>query len=264
MTTSNTLQMTFLGTGTSTGVPVVACDCDVCRSEDPHDKRLRTSVMIQYKGKTFVIDCGPDFRYQMIREQVEDLDAILFTHEHRDHIAGLDDVRGFNYVLNKSIDVYANEKVITAIHKEFPYIAPNNRFFGCPQLNFNAIQAEPFQVYDLWFTPIRVMHDKMEVYGFRFGDITYITDASFISAEETDKIRGSKIIVLNALRNSHHVSHFSLNEAINLIQQLKPEQAYITHMSHFIGLHEVVEKKLPYYIHLAYDGLKVEMDFVTL
>ncbi|MEI6576894.1 MAG: MBL fold metallo-hydrolase [Bacteroidota bacterium] len=254
------LYMTFLGTGTSTGVPVVACDCDVCTSDDPRNKRLRTSIMIQYKGHTFVVDCGPDFRYQMIRERVEDLDAILFTHEHRDHIGGLDDVRGFNYVLNKTIDVYAHEKVIEAIHKEFPYISPNKRFFGCPQLNFNPIGNEPFKIFDLLFTPIKVMHDKLEVYGFRFGDITYITDASYIAPEEAEKIKGSRVIVLNALRNSHHVSHFSLNEAINLIQEFRPQHAYLTHMSHFIGLHDVVEKKLPYYIHLAYDGLKVELD----
>jgi phosphoribosyl 1,2-cyclic phosphate phosphodiesterase len=257
------MQITFLGTGTSTGVPVVACDCEVCRSEDPRDKRLRTSLMIQYKGRTYVIDCGPDFRYQMIREKVDDLDAILFTHEHRDHIAGLDDVRGFNYVLNKSIDVYALDTVIGEIHKAFPYISPNHRFFGCPQLNFNAIENELFTVFGLDFIPIRVLHDKLEVFGFRFGDITYITDASEIPPEEAEKIRGSKVIILNALRNSRHVSHFSLNEAVNLIQEFKPRQAYLTHMSHFIGRHEAVEKKLPFYIHLAYDGLKVGVDYST-
>ncbi len=249
------IRITFLGTGTSTGVPVVACDCRVCKSPDIRDKRLRASLLIECCGKKIVIDCGPDFRYQMIRQEVDDLDAILITHEHRDHIAGLDDVRGFNYVLNKSMDVYASEQVISSIYREFPYFLTEKRFFGAPQLNFHPLDGSLFDVNGLQFTPIRVMHNKLEIYAYRLADFTYITDASAISMEEIDKIRGSKVIVINALRNSKHVSHFCLQEAVELLAELNPDKAFITHMSHFIGLHEELSEKLPSYVEPAYDGL---------
>lgn len=255
------ITLTFLGTGTSTGVPVIACDCPVCMSEDFRDKRLRTSVMLTINGKNFVIDSGPDFRYQMIREQVSDLEAIIFTHEHRDHIAGLDDVRAFNYLLNKRIQVYGTKRVIDSLRGEFAYIFHNTRYFGAPQIDINNIDNNEFAIDDdIKLTPIEVWHHKqMPVFGYRIGDLTYITDAKYISPEELEKAKGSRILVLNALRKSRHISHLSLEEALEIIHYINPEQAYLTHMSHFIGKHQDVEKELPDNVHLAYDGLKLQL-----
>jgi phosphoribosyl 1,2-cyclic phosphate phosphodiesterase len=258
MAEGNKISVVFLGTGTSTGVPVVACNCAICRSKDARDKRLRASVMIKVNGHNFVIDCGPDFRYQMIRENVEDISAIIFTHGHRDHIAGLDDVRAFNYVLNKTVNVFASEEVISSIRREFPYIFTEKRFFGAPQLEFHTIQNRKFIVEGVEFTPIEVLHHKLSVFGFRIGKFTYITDASFISEKEKEKIVGSEILVINALRKSKHISHFSLEEAIDIIKEIKPQKAYITHLSHFIGLHDTIQNTLPDNIFLAYDGLTVQ------
>ena len=251
------LKVTFLGTGTSIGVPVITCDCPVCSSTDHRDKRMRTSAMLEVNGLTFVIDCGPDFRHQMLRQHVMNLDAVIFTHEHRDHIAGLDDVRAFNYVLNKKIDIYGTPPVMEAIRIEFPYIFSESRYFGAPQLTVHPIDDKPFTIMGVEFIPIRVLHEKLPVTGFRVGDFTYITDASYISDAELKKIEGSRVVVLNALRNSKHVSHFSVVEAVEILQNLKPEAAFLTHLSHFVGLHEEVNKKLPAFIQLAYDGLEV-------
>ncbi|MGE5424953.1 MAG: MBL fold metallo-hydrolase [Syntrophothermus sp.] len=251
------MKITFLGTGTSIGVPVITCDCPVCLSEDPRDKRLRTSVMLEIGQNTFVIDCGPDFRIQMLREKVNNLDAVIFTHEHRDHIAGLDDVRAFNYVLNKRIDIYGTQQVMDAIVTEFPYIFAETRYFGAPQLTIHPIENKPFRINDIEFIPIHCLHEKLPVMGYRIGDFTYITDASYISGDELEKIKGSKVVVLNALRNSKHVSHFSVGEAVEIIEKIQPEQAFLTHLSHFVGLHEEVNQKLPPFIKLAYDGLQV-------
>ena len=254
---SDRLKVTFLGTGTSIGVPVITCDCPVCVSTNLRDKRMRTSVMLEVNGLTFVIDCGPDFRHQMLRQKVMNLDAVIFTHEHRDHIAGLDDVRAFNYVLNKKIDIYGTPRVVEAIRIEFPYIFSETRYFGAPQLTIHPIADQPFTIMGLEFIPILVLHEKLPVTGFRVGDFTYITDASYISDPELEKIRGSRVIVLNALRNSKHVSHFSVGEAVDILKSLNPERAFLTHLSHFVGLHEDVNKKLPGFIRLAYDGLEV-------
>ena len=254
---ANEIKVTFLGTGTSIGVPVITCDCPVCTSEDEHDKRLRTSIMVEVNNHTFVIDCGPDFRIQMLRENVKNIDAVIFTHEHRDHIAGLDDVRAFNYVLNKKIDIYGTKQVMEAIRIEFPYIFSDSRYFGAPQLNVNYIDQNPFSIQNIQFIPIQVLHEKLPVLGYRIGDFTYITDASSISDAEIDKIRGSRVVVLNALRNSHHVSHFSVSEAVEILQDIDPEYAYLTHLSHFVGLHEDVNNLLPDNIKLAYDGLQL-------
>jgi phosphoribosyl 1,2-cyclic phosphate phosphodiesterase len=262
MNQNSNLKVTFLGTGTSTGVPVVACDCDVCRSNDHRDHRLRTSVMVQVNGHNYIIDCGPDFRYQMIREKVEDISAILFTHGHRDHIAGLDDVRAFNYVLNKTVDVYASEEVMDSIRREFPYIFTEKRFFGAPQLDFHIIDNNKFMVDDVEITPIEVLHHKLKVFGFRINNFSYVTDANYISEIEKEKIKGSEILVINALRKSKHISHFSLQEAIDIINEIGPRKAYITHLSHFIGLHKNIEQNLPENIFLAYDGLKVEINTI--
>ena len=259
MHANDRMKITFLGTGTSIGVPVITCDCPVCMSVDLRDKRMRTSAMIEVKGLTFVIDCGPDFRQQMLRQQVMNLDAVVFTHEHRDHIAGLDDVRAFNYVLNKKIDIYGTPQVMEAIRIEFPYIFSESRYFGAPQLTTHFIDDQPFTILGVEFIPIIVRHENLPVTGFRVGDFTYITDASYISAPELEKIKGSKVIVLNALRNSKHVSHFSVGEAVEILKQLNPEAAFLTHLSHFVGLHEEVNKKLPDFIQLAYDGLEIEI-----
>lgn len=255
----NEIRVTFLGTGTSIGVPVITCDCPVCTSGDPKDKRFRTSILVETCGRTFVIDCGPDFRIQMLRANVRNLDAVLFTHEHRDHIAGLDDIRAFNYVLNKKIDIYGTQPVMEAIVTEFPYIFSESRYFGAPQLSVHPITDVPFTVFGVDFIPIRVLHDKLPVTGFRIGDFSYITDASYISSEEKEKIKGSKVIVLNALRNSKHVSHFSVQEAVDIIKELKPEAAYLTHLSHFVGLHHEVNSRLPEPVQLAYDGLVIKI-----
>lgn len=256
----NSMRVTFLGTGTSIGVPVVACNCVVCKSTDLRDKRFRTSAMLTINGRNIVIDCGPDFRIQMLRHNVEDIDAIVFTHGHRDHIAGLDDIRAFNYILNKNIDVYGSAEVLEAIRIEFPYIFTETRFFGAPQLVTHCIENKPFVVNNVKFIPVEVMHNKLSVFGFRVQDFTYITDASSISDEEISKASGTKVLVLNALRNSRHVSHFSLSEAIEVIDKIQPERAYLTHISHFLGLHEEVEIKLPAHIRLAHDNLVVEVE----
>ncbi len=259
MRSKQRINLTFLGTGTSTGVPVVACNCIVCRSTDERDTRLRTSVMIDVNQNKFIIDCGPDFRYQMIREKVEDITAILFTHGHRDHIAGIDDVRAFNYVLNKTVDIYASQQVINDINKEFPYILTEKRFFGSPQLKFHVIENKAFSIDGTRIMPVEVMHHQLSVFGFRIGGLTYITDASFISETEKTKAMRSDVLVINALRKSKHVSHFSLDEALDLILELKPKRAYITHLSHFIGLHHEIQENLPENVYVAYDGLRVEL-----
>lgn len=255
----SSMRITFLGTGTSIGVPVVACNCPVCLSDDARDKRLRTSAMVTIGGRNLVIDCGPDFRMQMLKNNVDEIDAILFTHDHRDHIAGLDDIRAFNYILNKKIVVYGTDEVMKAINTVFPYVFCESRFFGSPQISVMIIDENPFDVNTIRVIPIRAMHGKSPVLGFRINDFTYITDASYIPEQELDKAKGSKVIVVNALRNSKHISHFSLTEAIEIISQLNPEKAYITHISHFLGLHGEVEQKLPPNIKLAFDNLVVEL-----
>lgn len=253
------MKITFLGTGTSTGVPVVACNCDVCTSEDPRDKRYRTSIMLSQGNSNIVIDCGPDFRIQMLKHKVEDIDAVVFTHAHRDHIAGLDDIRAFNYILHKSIDIYGSQLTLDAIKEQFPYIFSPGRYLGAPQLILHPITEQPFSIGNFNFIPIQVLHHEMKVFGYRIGDFTYITDANYISSTEIEKIRGSKIIVINALRNSRHVSHYSLSEAMEILDELKPEKAFLTHISHFLGKLSEVEKKLPDWVHLAYDGLQFEV-----
>jgi phosphoribosyl 1,2-cyclic phosphate phosphodiesterase len=251
------LKITFLGTGTSQGVPLIACKCEVCTSTNVKDKRLRSSIMVETSTTTIVIDTGPDFRQQMLREQVEQLDAVVFTHEHKDHIAGLDDVRAFNFINGKHIEVYATSRVQAAIKREFAYIFAEDKYPGIPLINLNEIDLAPFQIKDIKLIPIEVMHYKMPVLGFRIADFTYITDAKSISEKEKEKMKGSKVLVLNALRREEHISHFTFQEAIDLAQELNVEQAYFTHISHQLGLYEQVSEELPSNIFLAYDGLKL-------
>ena len=253
------MTITFLGTGTSQGVPVIACNCEVCLSADKRDKRLRTSIMIESGDKTVVIDSGPDFRYQMLREHVQHLDAIVFTHEHKDHVAGLDDVRAFNYKQNAPVDVYATTRVQEALKREFSYIFAEFKYPGIPQINMHTIDLEPFDIGSIHLIPIEVMHYKLPVLGFRIGDFTYITDAKTVSESEIEKIKGTKTLVINSLQTQSHISHFTLDEALSFARLIGAEKTYFTHMSHRIGLHSVVSQQLPQGIELAYDGLKIEI-----
>ncbi len=246
-----------MGTGTSQGVPVIACPCAVCASSDPHDKRLRCSVLVQTGGKNIVIDSGPDFRQQMLRANVTRLDAILFTHGHKDHTAGLDDVRAYNYVMQRPTDIYAEERVQEVLRQEFAYIFAETKYPGVPELNMHAIDEMPFVIDDIPVTPIRVMHMNLPILGFRFGRFAYLTDASSISEEEKDKLHGLDCLVVNGLRKELHISHFTLNEALALIDDVKPKRAYITHISHQMGLHRQVQDELPTGVFLAYDGLEI-------
>lgn len=252
------MKITFLGTGTSQGVPVIACTCEVCTSLDFRDKRLRTSVLIEHNDNTFVVDSGPDFRQQMLRERVTKLDAILFTHEHKDHTAGLDDVRAFNYHQGE-LPVFGRKSVLEQLKKEFAYAFADYKYPGIPLITLNEIDNAPFEIKNTLITPIDTLHYKLPVFGFRIEDFTYITDAKTISDQELEKIKGSKVIVLNALQKTEHISHYTLSEAIDLLTELKPERAYLTHISHRMGRHGLVEKELPSFIKLAYDGLSITL-----
>lgn len=253
------MTITFLGTGTSQGVPVIACGCEVCTSADARDKRLRTSILVESDKKVIVIDSGPDFRYQMLRANVQHLDAIVFTHEHKDHIAGLDDIRAFNYKQRQPIDVYASLRVQDALKREFHYIFQEHKYPGIPQLNLHTIGLNPFTIGDVSFTPIEVLHYKLPVLGFRINDFTYITDAKTVSELEKEKLKGTKILVINALQKQEHISHFTLDEAIAFAEEIGAEETYFTHISHRLGKHRDIAADLPAGIELAYDGLKLEI-----
>jgi len=253
------VQITFLGTGTSQGIPIIACQCIVCQSHDSKDKRLRSSILIEEKGKTFVIDTGPDFRQQMLRENVKNLDAVIFTHEHKDHTAGFDDIRAFNFVNKKKMEVYASKNVQEAIRREYAYIFSDFKYPGIPEINLHLLENKLTTIESVDFLPIEVMHYKLPVFGFRVGDFSYITDANYISDLEKEKLKNSKVLVLNALRREPHISHFTLEQAIELVTELKPEKAYFTHISHQLGLHAEVQKELPQNIELAFDGLRISI-----
>jgi phosphoribosyl 1,2-cyclic phosphate phosphodiesterase len=255
------MEVTILGSGTSQGVPVIACDCAVCLSNDSKDKRLRASILINIDGKNFVVDAGPDFRTQLLRENVHQLSGILFTHEHKDHIAGLDDVRAFNYKQNRPMDIYCNAAVEQALKREFYYIFENANYPGVPKIKINNITKNLFQLNNgVDVQPIEVLHYKMPVLGFRLGDFTYITDAKTISEEELSKVIGTKILIVNALHLSPHISHFNLEEALEFIARINPEKAYITHISHLFGTHQQIEKLLPPNVFAAYDGMKIKVN----
>lgn len=251
------MKVTFLGTGTSQGIPVITCNCAVCQSADHKNKRLRVSVLLEMGDKTIVIDSGPDFRYQMLRANVKDLDAILYTHEHKDHVAGLDDIRPFNYLLKKNIDIYATTRVQDALKREFSYIFADTHYPGLPQIELHTITDQPFEIGHTTVIPLNIMHYKLPILGFRIHDFTYITDAKTISEETIAKVRGTKILVINALQHEEHISHFTLKEAVVFAQKIGAEMTYLTHISHNLGLHEEVERELPENIKLAYDGLSL-------
>jgi len=257
---SSGLKIVFLGTGTSSGVPMIACKCRVCTSPDPKDKRLRSSIMVESDTTRLVVDTTPDFRYQMLRANVDRLDAVIFTHPHKDHIAGLDDIRAFNYFQQQSIRVFANQLTQMAIRREFAYIFSDEKYPGIPQIDLIDINDQPFVVGDIEVTPIKVWHLNMPVLGFRFGRFTYITDANRIEEKEQQKILGSEYLVLNALRNEAHISHFTLGEAVALSRQLHIPQARFTHISHQLGRHQEVNNSLPENMELAFDNLVIFVD----
>ncbi len=252
------MKITFLGTGTSQGVPVIACDCNTCLSEDKRDVRLRTSLLIEKDGTVLVIDAGPDFRQQMLRENVRKLDSIILTHEHKDHISGMDDVRAFNYKSQDAIDIYGEDRVLRAIKNEYSYVFSELKYPGIPKMRLHTITDNSFDVNGIEIIPIRVLHYRLPVYGFRIGNLAYITDANSIPVESKKKLLGVKYLVINALRKEKHISHFSLDEAVSFVKDISPDRAYITHISHQMGRYADVSPELEDGIILAYDGLSFE------
>ena len=253
------MKVTFLGTGTSQGIPVIACDCKVCTSENPKDNRLRTSILIEENNQTIVIDTGPDFRQQMLRENVQKLDAIVFTHQHKDHVAGMDDIRAFNYKFKKDMDIYCTAEVEEALIREFPYVFSAYKYPGVPEIKVHNIKNEPFIINGVELIPIEGLHYKLPVFGYRIKDFVYLTDVSFVSEREKEKMKGAEVIVLDALRRTPHISHFTMEQAVELLEELKPKQGYLIHISHLMGKHNEVVKELPNFIKPAHDGLILEL-----
>lgn len=255
------MKIILTGTGTSQGVPVIACPCMVCASADVRDKRLRTSAYVEVGGLGLVIDSGPDFRQQMLRHGIRRLDAILFTHDHKDHIAGLDDVRSYNYLQKSPMDIYAEPYVEESLRKVFSYafLPPEKKYPGVPELSIHPIGIDKFTVKGVEIVPIRAWHLKLPILGFRIGDFVYITDTNHIPEEEMPKLAGAKVLVINALRRKKHISHYNLKEALAVIRQAKPEKAYLTHISHQMGLHADMADDLPSNVEAGYDGLEIEL-----
>ncbi len=253
------IRLTFLGTGTSQGVPMIGCDCAVCRSQDTHDKRLRSSVMVEDGSSRLVIDAGPDFRYQMLREDVREIDAILLTHEHTDHIMGLDDVRAFNYFCQKSIEVWATERVQRVVRKNFDYAFAEKPYSGAPRITLQTITEDSFRVGTLEVIPINGRHFTLPVTGYRIGPVAYLTDFNHIDQEEIQKLQGVEVLVINALRHTRHISHFTVAEALEVAGRVGAKRTYLTHASHQIGLHAEVQSLLPEGVSLAYDRLTIEI-----
>jgi len=253
------MKITFLGTGTSQGIPVIACRCNVCTSENTKDKRLRSSILIETDGNTIVIDTGPDFRQQMLREDIKSLDAVLFTHAHKDHVAGLDDVRSFNFISKKPMDVFCSSQVLESLKKEFSYIFSGVEYPGIPKVNINIIDDSMFYINQTKIIPIKALHYKLPVLGFRIKDFVYLTDLSTISEKEKKKMYNADLIVLDSLRKEPHISHLCLEESLELLKELKPRKAYLIHISHLMGLNDAVNKELPENVQLSFDGLKIDL-----
>ena len=253
------MKVTFLGTGTSQGIPVIACDCKVCTSENPKDNRLRTSILIEENNQTIVIDTGPNFRQQMLRENVQKLDAIVFTHQHKDHVAGMDDIRAFNYKFKKDMDIYCTAEVEEALIREFPYVFSSYKYPGVPEIKVHNIKNEPFIINGVELIPIEGLHYKLPVFGYRIKDFVYLTDVSFVSEREKEKMKGAEVIVLDALRKTPHISHFTMEQAVELLEELKPKQGYLIHISHLMGMHNEVVDELPNFIKPAHDGLVLSL-----
>lgn len=253
------MKVTFLGTGTSQGVPPIGCESAVCLSDNPKDKRLRASIWVEWRGKSLVVDAGPDFRYQLIRAGLKRLDALLFTHEHRDHTGGLDDIRPFNYLQEGKVQVYCSSRVHKAFQSQYDYIFEEHPYPGIPLIDFHLIENGLFHAAELPITAVEVLHYKLPVHGFVFDKFAYITDANFISEEQKSLLYDKEVLVLNALRKEKHISHFTLEEAVSLAMELRAKKVYFTHMSHQIGFHEEVNASLPSHMQLAYDGLVLEL-----
>ncbi|MBQ4163055.1 MAG: MBL fold metallo-hydrolase [Parabacteroides sp.] len=249
------MKITFLGTGTSTGVPEIGCSCEVCTSPDKRDGRLRTSVLVEVEGKRLLLDCGPDFRWQMIQNKTYRLDAVLISHEHYDHVGGLDDLRPF--CREGGISVFAEDYVAEAIQTRIPYVFRQHKYPGVPNLELHKISTEPFVAAGIPVIPIRVMHGKLPILGYRIGNMAYLTDVKYLPEEEYAKLEGLELLILTALRTGSHPTHQSLDEALEMVERIRPKETYLIHMSHRIGLHAEVEKSLPPHIHLSYDGLTV-------
>ena len=253
------LKATFLGTGTSQGIPVIACKCETCQSNDPLDDRLRASILISIGNKNIVVDTGPDFRQQMLANDVKMVDAVLFTHEHKDHISGMDDIRAYNFRAKKPMDIYATKQVQEALKREYHYVFMEKSYPGIPQVNLHTITDEPIELFGEKIIPIDVMHYNLPVKAFRVRDFTYITDANYVSEKEFEKLKGTEVLVINALRKEKHISHFNLEEALAFIDRLGPKKAYLTHISHLMGKHAEVSKLLPDGVEIAHDGLEVNL-----
>ena len=251
------MKVTFLGTGTSQGVPVIGCTCEVCRSLDFRDKRLRTSIHIEIGDQSFIIDTGPDFRQQMLREQIKRIDAVIFTHAHRDHTAGLDEIRAYNFMQKMEMPIYGTAPVLEQLKVEYSYAFAKEYYLGLPRLNVNTINGDDFTVNGVSFSPLPVMHLHMPVMGFRIENFSYITDAKFIPGETIEKLKGTDTLVLNALQREQHISHFNLSEALEMVDAIRPRHTYLTHISHKMGLQADVEKELPDNVSLAFDGLVI-------
>lgn len=253
------MKITFLGTGTSQGIPVIGSKHPVCLSKNPKDKRLRVSVLIEWDDFAYVVDCGPDFRQQMLRSKCKKINGILFTHEHADHVAGLDDIRPLCY-MNGDMNIYAHQRVISSIKDRFAYIfETENKYPGAPTIISNVIENKPFNLSGIEVVPINVNHHFVQVFGYRFNHFAYITDAKTIGEEDVEKLKNLKVLVVNALRIEPHISHFNLEEALRFVEKVKPEKTYFTHISHLLGFHDEVQKMLPKNVFLAYDGLQITL-----
>ena len=253
------MKVNFLGTGTSQGIPVIGCDCEVCKSKNPKDSRFRSSILVSVKDLNIIIDTSIDFRMQMLRTGTKHLEAVLFTHEHKDHTAGLDDIRAFNFIQKRPMDVFAEARVIRALNREFEYVFAEKKYPGAPQINTHIINSTPLQIENIEVIPLRVMHNRLPIYGYRIGDMAYITDVSNIPDKTREQLHGLKLLILGAIRKEKHYSHFSLEEALGEITKIKPQKAAITHIGHNMGLHDEVQNELPENVYLSYDGLEIDL-----